>query len=96
MSSQKVTVYFKIALQVETSCRLQPKPDAIIIDGCAQFWHLSWPIQGTVETLANTFYRLIVSYLMEDIDVYLVFDRYYNYSIKGQTRKQRTGNISFP
>ena len=31
---------------------------------------------------------------MEDIDVYLVFDRYYKYSIKGQTRKQRTGNIS--
>ena len=31
---------------------------------------------------------------MEDIDVYLVFDRYYKYSINGQTRKQRTGNIS--
>ena len=39
------------ALQVETSCRLQPKADTIIIDGCAQFWRVSWPTEGTLYIL---------------------------------------------
>lgn len=30
----------------------------------------------------------------ENVDVYLVFDRYFKYPIKGATREQRTGNIS--
>ena len=94
MRDSKAKSSLKSALQVETSCRLQPKADAIIVGGCAQFWYVSWPTKGTVETLANTFYQHIVSYLMKDIDVYLVFDRYCKYSVKGQTRKRRTGNIS--
>ena len=30
----------------------------------------------------------------EDMDVFLVFDRYFKYSIKGVTREDETGNLA--
>ena len=47
-----------------------------------------WPTQGTVQYLVG----IVVSYIMgktKDADVYLIFDRYEYYSIKGVTRNAR-------
>ena len=65
MRDSKAKSCLKTTLQVESFCGVQLKADAIIIDGCAQFWHVYWSAEGTVETLANTFYHLIVSYVMK-------------------------------
>ena len=94
MRPSKIKSYLKKALQVETSYRLQPKSNVIIIDGCAQLWSISWPTNGTVRNLADALYHVVVSYLTMGIDICLVFHRYYKYSIKGLTRAQRTGSIA--
>ena len=62
--------------------------NAIFLDGCEILWVVSWPDKGTVEGYLNNFWR----YLLEKskiADVFLVFDRYYDESIKCLTRKYR-------
>ena len=76
----------KSFLQVEQSSRnnLQ-KPDLGVLDVCAILWAIHWPISGTTKTLAN----VIVAYIQVRLtacDVYLIFDRYFDYSSKGWTR----------
>ena len=83
----------KSTLQVEVSTRLQISSDAAVIDGCAYLWFMHWPSEGSVETLAEMFYTYITSLLVNE-EVYLVFDKYYSYSIKAQTRKQRAGDLA--
>ena len=78
---------------MDTSLRLQPKPNVVTTDGCAQPWAISWPTNGTVKDLGVALHHLVLPYLAANTDVYLVFDRYYKYSIKGLTRAQRTGSI---
>ena len=80
----------KSKLQVEVSERLSPAADAIILDGCAILWVISWPTAGTVED----FIMNILSYIfkqMKQCDIYLIFDRYYDDSIKYATRNSRAG-----
>ncbi|XP_066927982.1 uncharacterized protein [Clytia hemisphaerica] len=85
----------KEALKVTTSQRNQTKPEVIIVDGCAKFWDVRWPTNGTVRDLAYKMYQYVTYQLSkENSDVFLIFDRYFKYSIKGATRDQRTGNIS--
>ena len=60
------------------------------MDGCATFWDITWPKNGIVRDLAYQMYQ----YVKENVEVFLVFDRYFKYSIKGATREQRTGNIT--
>ena len=93
MRDSKGKSALKNALQVEI-CTRQPKSDVVIIDGCALFWHISWPLNGLVKDLATSFYDFIAKYFRDDINVHLIFDRYFKYSIKGQTRKQRIGNVA--
>ena len=52
-----------------------------------------WPTQGTVQYIV----RNVVSYVMGNMkyaDVYLIFDRYEDYSIKGVTRIAREKEAS--
>ena len=80
-------------LQVEMSARLQLPPDVIIVDGCALLWTVHWPSKGTVQNLVDEFYKYIGEKLISS-DVYLVFDHYYDYSIKSTTRKERAANLA--
>ncbi len=78
----------KNKLKVEVSGRYAPKATSVIIDGSAILWVVHWPTQGTVQDLVVN----VVSYVigkMKDADVYLIFDRYEDYSIKGVTRTAR-------
>lgn len=65
--------------------------DAIVLDGNAILWSLSWPSKGLVEDLLSTFLKYLINHLLHH-HVYLIFDRYHDYSIKGVTRAQRTKN----
>ena len=38
---------------------LQPKPNIVISDDCAQLWATSWPTNGTVKDLGDALHRLI-------------------------------------
>ena len=77
----------KRKLQIEHSNRSQFPPENVIIDGCALMW-IHWPASGTVAD----YIRNVMQYVMRCMaqsDVYLVFDRYYEQSIKGETRATR-------
>ena len=79
-STTKYTL--KNKLQVEVPCRLTHKPQATIMDGGAILWIINWPSKGTVHDYVHNF----ASYLStktKKCDIYLVFDRYVSYSIKG-------------
>ena len=85
----------KNRLQIETSQRLQSKADVVIIDGCGNLWSISWPENATLRDLAYQMYQHVTFLLTtKDMDVFLVFSRYFKYSIKGATREQRTGNLA--
>ena len=63
---------------------------AIIIDGCAMLWLIQWPSKGTVMDYVEN----LLAYLRNKLKIcntYLVFDRYYNNSIKQVTRTARAG-----
>ena len=69
----------------EMSSILAPQPDVIIVDGCAILWVSHWPNRGTV----LDFVRSLDSFICVKVDmcdVYLVFDRYHEFSIKSATR----------
>ena len=76
------------------SLRLQPKPNVVIIDGCAQLWVITWLTNGAVKDLGDALHHLVLSYLIVNTDTHPVFDRYYKDSIKGLTRAQRTESIA--
>ena len=90
MRITKTKSTLKGKLQVEHSSRTVLKPDSVIIDGCALLWVIHWPTSGTVTDYARSFTSYVTK-LMTDSDVYLVFDRYHNPSIKDVTRKSRMG-----
>ena len=84
---------FKNKLKVEVSPECIPKPSDIIIDGGAMLWVVHWPSNGTVKDYINN----VVEYIerkLKEANVYLVFDRYINYSIKSATRCGRTTEAS--
>ena len=82
----------KNRLQIKTSQRLQSKADVVIIDGCGKLWITLWPKNATSRVLAYQIYQHVTFLLCtEDMNVFLVFDRY---SIKDVTRKKRTGNLA--
>lgn len=81
----------KRKLQVVQSARASLKPDVIVIDGCAILWCIHWPSNGTVQNYIESFWSYVLQRLIL-CDVYLIFDRYYDYSIKDVTRRKR-GNL---
>ena len=93
MRITKTKAVLKKKLQVEQSTRtvtneVASAQEVAIIDGCAMLWAIHWPSQGTVQNYVDGFIDSIMHKLAEK-DVYLVFDRYYDFSIKGGTRCNR-------
>lgn len=78
----------KTSLQVDIPLRHIPAPTALVVDVSALFWTIAWPTNGTVETFLTRF-KSWTSDRLADSDVYLCFDRYHDYSIKGCTRESR-------
>jgi len=90
MRVTKAKSVLKRKLQVEQSARTVHKTEVVIIDGCAILWIINWPTRGTVQDFVDGFLQYILSKLKQS-KVYLVFDRYYEYSIKSNTRSFRAG-----
>ena len=78
----------KKSLQVEVSKRKAGDADITVIDGSALLWTIHWPADGTVADFIENVKARLTSYLLES-DVYLIFDRYFEYSIKSVTRDVR-------
>jgi len=53
-------------------------------------WTVHWPEKGTVKDYADNFFGYIMAKAAHS-DVYLTFDRYYDYSVKSVTRGARAG-----
>ena len=76
----------KQTLKVDVSGRVQNKADAVIFDGCAMLRAVYWPTNGTVVDLMESIKKYLQRY-DESSDIYLIFDRYFDYSPKGATRQ---------
>ena len=74
-------------LAKKVSARNISKPDIVLLDGCAILWSVNWPSNGKVSDFVDNFlsYAFI---LLHESDVHLVFDRYYECSIKSTTRSE--------
>ena len=77
----------KKKLQVTLSQRLVEKAEVEILDGCAILWVINWPNKGTVAD----FVTMNVMKRVASQDTYLIFDRYFDFSIKSGTRAARAG-----
>ena len=76
----------KNKLKVEISSR-GLKPEAGIVNGCSKLHSsIHWPKEGLVEDLVSGIIQY-VSKIVTSSDGYVVFDRYFDYSIKSDTRQ---------
>ena len=81
--------YMKKKLQVEHTSRGVSEPDATILDGCAIFWIIHWPAAGeNTSDYAESVLQYVID-LLSSCAVYMIFDKYFKPSIKGQTRAKR-------
>jgi hypothetical protein len=78
----------KKRLQVEVSERISQFPNTILLDGCALLWSINWPTHGIVQDYIQNLLNYLVDCLRK-CDTYLIFDRYYDNSIKATTRNTR-------
>ena len=74
----------KRSLQIEVLRRNAGDADATVIDGSALLWTVHWPADGSVADFIVNVKKRIASYLTNS-DVYLIFDRYHEYSTKSTT-----------
>ena len=82
----------KRLFQVEVSRRSAGDADITVIDGSALLWTVHWPTDGCVADFVVNVKKRIASYLTSS-DVYLIFDRYHEYSIKSTTRDGRQTRV---
>ena len=82
----------KREIQENISRRSSPSPDSIIVDASALLWSVMWPSSGSVKDFANGFMKRVTSLLLT-ADVYLIFDRYRDNSIKNCTRYGRLSSV---
>lgn len=82
----------KNILKVDVSARTQPRADTVIIDGCAMLYAVYWPPAGTVADLIQSVMGYINQY-KEAPTIYLIFDRYFEFSPKGGTRQSRAAKF---
>ena len=88
----KSKVVLKNKLKVEVSTR-GVEVGAVVVDGGGMLHSLiHWPKDGSVEDLAKGV-ELYVSKFVKHSDVYLIFDRYFEKSIKSDTRMERIGTF---
>ena len=64
-----------------------------MLDGSAILWVVPWPADGSVKDYIANFKYAIGKRLRVE-DVYLIFDRYYDYSTKSVTRGSRATGVS--
>ena len=84
-NKSKLTTTLKVKIP---SRHASENTDAIFLDGCAILWTINWPSKGNI----NNFLNNVRAYLHTRLliaDVHLIFDRYFDHSIKGLTRKCR-------
>ena len=80
-------------LKVETSLRLV-NFNVVVIDGLGMLHGaVDWPKGGKVADLIDGIMNFILKYF-HFADVYLIFDRCYNYSIKSNTRTARVKSFA--
>lgn len=83
----------KKSTKVEVSSRNSDRIDCTILDGCAVLWCIAWPASSTTnQALVQNYVESFKQYLYRWLsfgDVYLVFDRYFEFSTKYSTRKVR-------
>ena len=75
----------------KTSLRTCLSENAVVLDGCAYLWSVHWSKAGNISNLFNVSKDYIVKFLHQS-NVFLIFDWYHDYSIKGVTPQDRTGN----
>ena len=92
MRPSKTKSDLKKMMQVVSSKRTSVAARSIVIDGSALFWTVHWPSSGTVKDWANGILNAILKYLAI-ANVYLIFDRYRDFSPKGATREERTNSM---
>ena len=73
-------------LQVEIQASSVPDATSVIIDGSAILWVVHWPIVQNVISYVTT--------ILRNADVFLIFDRYKDYSIKSVTHLSRETSAS--
>ena len=78
----------KNIFKVEVSDRVAGDADVSVLDGSAILWVVPWPVDGSVKDYIANFKYTIGKRLQVE-DVYLIFDRYYDYSTKSVTRGSR-------
>ena len=84
----------KTQLQVELSTsKAYQEIQSRVFDGSAVLWVSHWPLNGKVRDYVANF-RKYIEQKLEVSDVYLVFDRYREYSTKSPTRSGRTTEAS--
>jgi len=93
MRVAKAKSTLKRQLQVEATMRHVFKNSSLIIDGSAMLWVISWPTNGKVQDYVDNVVSWVLGKLKES-DVWLIFDRYMEYSIKDNTRNTRQKGAS--
>ena len=94
MRIRKSKAQLKTRLQVELSTRKASQEiQCWVLDGSAVLWVILWPLNGKVrDNVAN--FRKYIEQKLEVSDIYLVFDRYREYSTKSTTRSGRVTEAS--
>ena len=88
----KSKAVLKNKLKVEVSVR-GVAVDVVVVDGGGLIHSsIHWPKDGLVRDLAAGV-EMYVSKLLHNSDVYVAFDRYFEKSLKSDTRLQRIGNF---
>jgi hypothetical protein len=88
MRMAKTKLILKRQLQVETSVRHVAQNSSLVIDVSAMLLVIPWPTSGKVRDYANSTVTWVLSKVKES-DIYVIFDRYMEYSIKDHTRNTR-------
>ena len=76
----------KNKLQVISDTHNADKLDAVVIDGCAMLWVIPWPSSGMIQDYLDNVSKYVSRYL-DKCETHLIFDRYYEKSIKQCTRE---------
>ena len=84
----KSKAQLKTQLQGELTRKASQEMQCKVLDGLAVLWVIHWPLNGKVRDYVANF-RKYIEQKLEVGDVYLVFDRYREYSTKSTTRSER-------
>ena len=94
MQIGKNKAQLKTQLQVELSTRKASQEiQCRVLDGSAELWVIHWPLNGKIRHYVANF-RKYIEQKLEVGDVYLVFDRYREYSTNSTTRSDRATDAS--